>query len=89
MGPYAVSSGADTDRVAGQALGEFRRVDAGPGRVEEHHVGVDAVMGEPEAGDVRQAPGQPRRVGVVVGQAIDVVLEGVDPGGGPASSISI
>ena len=49
---------------------------------------VSTVAGRGDAGDLGQALGQAARVGVVLGQAVDVVVERVDAGGGDDAGLA-
>src|SRR3546814_15122702 len=55
---------------------------AGAGDVEEHDIGLDLLGIGRDAGQVAQRFGEEPRVGVVLGEPLDVVLERVDAGGG-------
>ena len=55
--------------------------EAGAAHVEDHDVGLDPVGVDRDAGQLRQPARQTPRALVVLGQAVDVVLQRVDPGG--------
>ena len=54
--------------------GAFRHTD-------EHHVGLNLVRRDVELRYCLQAFGKPQGIRMVVGKPIDMVVEGVDPGG--------
>src|SRR2546421_5427396 len=76
---------AHADAVGEQVLHGLRRVR---GRLEEHDVGLDARGIQAHAGQPREPVGQPTRVGVIVGQTLDVMPERVDAAGGDDAGLA-
>src|SRR6267378_2394207 len=73
------------DAVGEQVLHGLRRVR---GRLEEHDVGLDARGIQANAGQPREPLGQPPRVGVIVGQTLDVMPERVDAARGDDAGLA-
>lgn len=71
---------AKADAVGGEAFEEIGAGDAGGGDVEHNDVRFDRGDVDGDALDFGQALRQRLGLGVVVGEAIDVVLQGIDAG---------
>src|SRR5438445_2369252 len=76
---------AHAHAVGEQVLHGLRRVR---GRLEEHDVGLDARGIEANAGQPHEPVRQPPRVGVIVGQTLDVMPERVDAAGGDDAGLA-
>src|SRR6267378_827739 len=76
---------AHADAVGEQVLHGLRRVR---GRLEEHDVRLDARGIQANAGQPREPLGQPPRVGVIVGQTLDVMPERVDAARGDDAGLA-
>jgi len=70
----------DAHALIGEALGDMGRGEAGSADVEEDDVGLDRLGLNRDARHIRKAVGEQACVGVVLGQALDVVLQRIDAG---------
>ena len=79
----------EQDAALAQGLDHFVAGDASAIRLEEHQIGLGLL--HLDAVDLRQPARQRARIGVIVGEAVDVMVERVDAGGcsrcRPAASI--
>src|SRR5690606_21834181 len=73
---------AHQDTALSKAINELGVAEASPGDAEKHHVGLRDGRQHLDAGDLGQPGGELPGIGVVFGQTLDMVLQGVDPGRG-------
>src|SRR5215207_8229153 len=87
-GAHAVAPAAHAHAAGGDGVVEFVAGAAGFGDIEVDEVCLDFGGVDADAGDLGQAMGQQLGVGVVLGQAVDVVAQGVDAGGGDDAGLT-
>ena len=78
-GANAAVHHGEQDAALAQGLDHFVAGDASAVRLEEHQIGLGLL--HLDAVDLRQPARQRPRIGVIVGEAVDVMVERVDAGG--------
>ncbi len=74
------------DAACAQRRDQISGRQAGAVELEEHQIGVRRL--HPHAGDLRQALRETSRTGMILGEPRDIVVEGIEAGGGADTGLA-